>query len=404
MNNPKNQSIVPYLVKRFLRFDNNQPFIFLSALLAFLGITLGVMVLIIAMGLMNGFDEEFKKKLTIMNYPLTILPKFYATVNEDLLIDLEQKFPNLAFSPYVSSTVITKHGNNLEGGYLFGVNFEDELKVNEILREGAKDVDISKFEVLAGKTLVNEFSAELNDKITYVFTEFEPGGLTATPKIKRFRLKATYDSGLSAYDKAYSYTTLESLQKIMHLPSNIYDGIHIYSKTPQEDILRIKKELGFGVSIRGWWEDNSNFFAALEMEKTSLFIVLMLIILIASVNIISSLLMTVMNRRSEIALLISLGASTLEVKKVFLYLGIIIGIAGIITGSILGLSTNWVLSTFDIISLPADVYPTSKLPIKLELTDFFMIVTGAFFIVLASSYYPAKKASEVDVLKVLRNE
>lgn len=404
MNNPHKKTIVSYLVKRFLRFDNTQPFIFLSALLAFLGITLGVMVLIIAMGLMNGFDEEFKKKLTIMNYPLTILPKFYAAVNEDLLIDLEQKFPELSFSPYVTSTVITKHGNSLEGGYLFGVNFENELKVNEILREGVKDINIGKFEVLTGKTLVKEFNIKEGDKLTYIFTEFEPGALSVTPKMKRFKLKATYDSGLSAYDKAYSYTTLDSLQKIMHLPSNIYDGIHVFSKNPQVDIEKIKKELSFTVSIKGWWEDNTNFFAALEMEKTSLFIVLMLIILIASVNIISSLLMTVMNRRSEIALLISLGASTMEVKKVFLYLGVIIGIAGIVTGAILGLSTNWLLSTFDIISLPADVYPTSKLPVKLEVLDFFMIVIGAFFIVLASSYYPAKKASEVDVLMVLRNE
>jgi len=396
--------IVPYLVRRFLRFDKNQPFIFLSALLAFLGIMLGVMVLIVAMGLMNGFDEEFKKKLSIMNYPLTILPKFYASVDESLLLDLEQKFPNLKFSPYVTSTILAKNGNHIEGGYLFGVNFKDELQVNSILREGAKDVNISKFQVLAGKSLVDEFGMKAHGKITYVFTDFEPGGLSVAPKMKRFKVQATYDSGLSAYDKAYSFTTLESLQKIQHLPSNIYDGIHVYSADPQKDIVKLKDFVGDEVSVRGWWEDNSNFFAALQMEKTSLFIVLMLIILIASVNIISSLLMTVMNRRSEIALLISLGASTMDVKKVFLYLGVIIGLAGIAMGTVLGLSLNWVLATFDIIHLPADVYPTSRLPVNLETLDFFLIIIGAFFIVLASSYYPAKKASEVDVLMVLRNE
>src|SRR3989339_840599 len=98
-------SIVPYLVKRFLRFDKEQPFIFLSALLAFLGISLGVMVLLIAMALMNGFDNEFRKKLTIMNYPLTIIPKFYGAVNDELLSNLESKFPTLSFSPYVQSAV-----------------------------------------------------------------------------------------------------------------------------------------------------------------------------------------------------------------------------------------------------------------------------------------------------------
>ncbi len=140
------------------------------------------------------------------------------------------------------------------------------------------------------------------------------------------------------------------------------------------------------------------------MEKTALFIVLMLIILIAAINIISSLLMTVMNRRSEIALLISLGASKQEVKKVFLILGIVIGALGILTGTILGFLGMWILGTFEIISLPADVYPTSTLPLDLSVIDFFSIIVGAFVIVLLSSWYPAKKASEVDVLTVLRNE
>ncbi|MCK4974848.1 MAG: ABC transporter permease, partial [Sulfurimonas sp.] len=135
-----------------------------------------------------------------------------------------------------------------------------------------------------------------------------------------------------------------------------------------------------------------------------LFIVLMLIILIAAINIISSLLMTVMNRRSEIALLLSLGATSAEVKKVFLYLGIVIGVSGIMAGIVLGMSGLWILSTFDIVSLPKDVYPTSTLPLDLSLKDFVLIVVGAFAIVVVSSYYPAKKASEVDILTVLRNE
>ena len=398
------KSIVPYLVKRFLRFDTEQPFIFLSALLAFLGITLGVMVLLIAMALMNGFDKEFKKKLTIMNYPLTIIPKFYGSVNQNLLIDLETKFPELSFSPYIQSAVMSRSGSKLEGGYIFGVNFEDEIKVNSILAEATKDIEIKKFEVVIGKTLKEEFDLFVDDRLMYIFTHVEPGGFSATPKIKRFKVKGVFDSGLSAYDKAYSYTNLASMQAILHVPYNQYDGIHIYSEDPQADILKIQEFLPVSVSVKGWWEDNVNFFAALELEKASLFIVLMLIILIASINIISSLLMTVMNRRGEIALLLSLGATTSEIKKVFLYLGVVIGISGILAGVVFGMSGLWILSNFDIVSLPKDVYPTSTLPLDLSLKDFMMIVFGAFVIVIASAYYPAKKASEVDILTVLRNE
>jgi len=361
-------------------------------------------VLIIAMALMNGFDNEFKKKLTVMNYPLTIYPRFYGSVNQSLLIDLEQRFPDLAFSPYVTSSVIARSGSVLEGGYLFGVDFSHEVKVNEVLKKALEERRVEKFEVVVGKSLADEFDLYIDDKLTYIFTEMDPGGLAVTPKLKRFAIKGIFDSGLSAYDKAYAYTTMESMQRIMHLPSNQYDGIHIYTEKPEELIEKIREALPVGATIKGWWQDNMNFFAALELEKRSLFIVLMLIILIAAINIISSLLMTVMNRRSEIALLISLGASAHEIRMVFLYLGIVIGLGGIFVGSLLGLSGLWVLSTFDIVTLPKDVYPTSKLALDLSLIDFFSILGGAFVIVLISSWYPAKKASEVDVLTVLRNE
>jgi putative ABC transport system permease protein len=397
-------NIVPYLVKRFLRFDKEQPFIFLSALLAFSGIALGVMVLIIAMALMNGFDNEFKKKLTVMNYPLTIQPKFYGTANTDLLNGLRSRFPELSFSPYVTSAVLSRGGDQMEGGYLFGVDFKAEAAVNSVVKEGLKGGVPEGFEVMVGKSLQEEFLLKKGDKLTYIFTQMEPGGLALTPKIKRFKEVSTFNSGLSAYDKGFSYTSLDALQRILGIPSHLYDGIHVHSPNPEADIKRISAVLPDTVSIRGWWEDNGNFFAALKMEKMSLFIVLMLIILIAAINIISSLLMTVMNRRSEIALLISLGASKEEVKKIFLVLGIVIGILGIAMGTILGLLGIWVLSTFQIISLPADVYPTSTLPLDLSMVDFFSIIIGAFVIVLLSAWYPAKKASEVDVLTVLRNE
>ncbi len=398
------KSIITYLVKRFLRFDKEQPFIFLSALLAYLGITLGVMVLIIAMALMNGFDKEFKNKLTVMNYPLTILPKFDGAVNKELLTTLNSKFPTLNFSPYVVSSVITRSGSTLEGGYIFGVDYKAESKVNKILKNAIKEHNYPKFSVIIGKPLQEEYQINKADKLMYIFTQVEPGGLAVTPKIKRFTVRDFFDSGLVAYDKAYSYTDIDSLQKVLDIPSDQFNGIHIYSSNPEVDIKQIEKVLPDTVAIKGWWQDNTNFFAALELEKTSLFIVLMLLILIASINIISSLLMTVMNRRSEIALLLSLGASKIEIKKVFLYLGVVIGIGGILSGVILGLSGIWILSTFDIVHLPKDVYPTTTLPLDLSLLDFSIIVLGAFSIVILSSYYPAKKASEVDILTVLRNE
>ncbi len=398
------KNFVFYIVKRYLRFDKDQPFIFLSALLAFLGICVGVMVLIIAMAIMNGFDKEFEKKLFTMNYPLTIYPKLPGAVNDDLLKKLKKDFPNLIFSPYITTQAIVKKDDILEGGILFGVDFEKEKKINDVLKKAINGKKIGKFEAVVGKEMFDRLYLREGEKVIFIFTKSEPGGFALTPLVKRFKVAGYFKSGLIAYDKAYVYTTLKSLRKILRIRKDEFSGIHIYSKNPQKDIEIIKNHLPVNVGIVGWWQQNGNFFAALAMEKRALFIVLMLIILIGSLNIISSLLMTVMNRRKEIALLLSLGATKKEIKAIFFYQGLVIGGVGIVSGSVLGLLGIYLLGKFDIVKLPPDVYGTSKLPLDLSMTDFYSIIIGAVIIIIFSSYYPAKKATDIKVINVLRNE
>jgi putative ABC transport system permease protein len=171
-----------------------------------------------------------------------------------------------------------------------------------------------------------------------------------------------------------------------------------------EMISKISAVLPEDAGIEGWWQQNGNFFTAMEMEKKVYFLILLFIILIASLNIISSLLMTVMSRRSEIALMRTLGTTQKEIKAIFYRLGLIIGSMGILIGTLLGLLGMWALRTFDIISLPEDVYGSSKLPIDLPLSDFGLIILGAAVIIMLSALYPAKKAASTDPLNVLRNE
>lgn len=368
-----------------------------------MGVCVGVMVLLIAMAIMNGFDKNFEDKLFTMNYPLSIYPKTLQNIDNTLLQKLKSRFPDMKFSPYINSQTIIKKGDQLEGGMLFGVNFKDESLINPIVKKAVKNKHIKRFEVIVGKGIKDMFFLEVGDKLTLIFTQNSPAGFSLIPTMKRFKVAGSFNSGLIAYDKVYMYTTLESLQKVLHFKKNEFSGIHVYSKTPQVDIKKIKKFLPPNAGVVGWWQQNGNFFAALALEKRSLFIVLMLIILIASLNIISSLLMIVMNRRKEIALLLSLGASKKEIKDTFFYLGLAIGGSGIVIGVILGLLGMYILGSFDIINLPADVYGMSKLPIDLSLRDFIFIVTGAFFIVAFSSYYPSRQISKIDVLATLRD-
>jgi putative ABC transport system permease protein len=400
-----NKKLVNFIVKKYLRFDKKNPFISVSAILAFIGVSIGVMVLILSMSIMNGTAKEFEKKLFTMNYPLTIYAKYENSLNENLLNKLQKEYPNLLFSPYISSQAIIQSGESMSGGMIFGVVPQKEAAINSIYKEALGNLKPEKYDVITGSGISEKLFLNSGVKATMYFTEMNPTGFSMMPKMKRFTYLNSFTSGLNAYDKAYMYTSIEALQTLLKKEAGQYDGIHVFSNDAFADIEKLKISLeDTGNSVIGWWQQNGNFFAAMKMEKTALFIVLMLIILVASLNIISSLLMTVMSRRKEIALLLSMGASSKEIKAIFLRVGVIIGFSGILTGIALGFIGYWVLDTFEIVSLPADVYGTAKLPLDLALSDFISIVVGAAIIVLISSYYPAKKATNIDVIDVLRNE
>jgi len=393
------------IIRHYLKYDRDNPFIFISGILAFGGIAAGVMVLMIAMGIMNGTQKEFKKRLFVMNYPLTVLPMRENAIDDKLTQTLKTHFPHLQFSPYYTTQVITKNAGAVQGSLLYGIDFDKERTINPIFKKATQQSrSHSKFKVIIGDSLSYEMDAPVGNKVTVYFSEQQAIGFGTMPLQKRFVVDGIFDSGLKAYDKAIMYTTLEAFEKLLKRKAGVYDGLHIYTDDPIEEIEQIRKVLPESVVIEGWWQQNGNFFSAMEMEKKALFLVLLLIILVASLNIISSLLMTVMSRRSEIALMRTLGATQKEIKTIFFKLGLIIGTAGILTGTLLGGLGIWVLKTFDIISMPADVYGTSRLPVDLTLSDFGMIILGTSVIILLSSLYPARKAAQTDPLRVLRNE
>ena len=338
-----------------------------------------------------------------MNYPLTVLPLMENSVDDNLTQHLAKRFPHLKFSPYYTTQVITKNAGAVQGSLLYGVDFDKESALNPIFKE-AKGNGTSKFRVIIGDSLSYEMDAPVGKKVTIYFSEQQAVGFGTMPLQKRFIVDGVFDSGLKAYDKAIMYTTQEAFHKLLKRKPGVYDGLHIFTQKPLEEIEAIREELPDSVVIEGWWQQNGNFFSAMEMEKKALFLVLLLIILVASLNIISSLLMTVMSRRSEIALMRTLGATKKEIRRIFFKLGLIIGSAGILTGTLLGALGIWVLKTFDIISVPADVYGTNRLPVDLTLHDFLFIILGTSVIIILSALYPAKKAAQTDPLTVLRNE
>ena len=391
-----------FLVFKYLRFDKTQPFISITALLAFLGVGVGVMVLIVAMAIMEGMIKHFEDRLFTMNYPLTIFQKGYGAVNDELLSNLRERFTDLQFSPYVQSQGAIKINNTLNAGIIYGIDFKTEMEINKILRESYHNGNFDSDSIIIGKKLFDETS--IDARVTLIFTQMQAGGMGLIPSMKRFDVDGYFNSGLHSYDNSYMYINIKTLQTIKNYPLNIYDGIHIYSKNPMKDIESLRESLPRDVGIVGWWEQNGNFFSAIAMEKRALFIVLMLIIIMASLNIISSLMMVIMTRRREIALLLSLGMGKKDIQKTFFYLGNVIGISGVFFGVLLAFILLYLLQVFPIISLPADVYGSSKLPLYISFLDISLTIFGAIIIVLLSSYYPALKASKINPLSTLRSE
>ncbi len=406
-----NSTFVNKIIKHYLKRDKENPFIFISTIMAALGIAVGIAALMIGTGMMNGTENEFKKRLFQMDYPLTLIPLGQNIATDELTSKLSNQFPTLKFSPYYRTQIITKSGSTIKGSMLYGVDFKKEKELNKIFQK-AYNHSIgtqSKFKVVAGKKLLEEMLVKKGEKLTLYFSEMQAIGFGSMPLQKRFTVDATYSSGIPTYDDFIMYTTHEAFHKILKRKVSVYDGIHIFSNNAMEDANKINaflKKEGYADKIRiiGWWEQHADFFAAMEMEKKALFLGLLLIIIVASLNIVSSLLMTVMSRRPEIALMRTLGATNAEIKSIFFKLGAVIGLGGIIGGTLLGFFSIWVLTTFNIITVSADVYGYSKLPIDLTVKDFFSIIIGAIIIVLASSRYPAKKAASTDPLIVLRNE
>lgn len=393
-----------FLVLKYLRFDKTQPFISITAILAFLGVGVGIMVLIVAMAIMEGMIKHFEDRLFVMNYPITIFATKKDSINLELLEKLESKFPNLKFSPYIRSQGAAKIGSNLNAGLIYGIDWDKEMEINKVLSESNKGKTFNQNSIILGERALKGSSLKLDSKLTLIFTQLQANGMTLSPQMKKFQINGTFNSGLNSYDEGYMYIDIKTLQKIRGFNENIYDGIHIYSTNPMSDIEAIKGFVPNGVGVVGWWQQNGNFFSAIAMEKRALFIVLMLIIIMASLNIISSLMMVIMTRRREIALLLSLGASKKDIKKTFFWLGNTIGFSGIIFGVILAIIVLFILNTFPIISLPADVYGSSKLPLYISVIDILSVIFGAIIIVILSSYYPSLKASKIDPLTTLRSE
>jgi lipoprotein-releasing system permease protein len=263
---------------------------------------------------------------------------------------------------------------------------------------------------LPGIILGKELARNLHVDIGYKVRLFSPSGpltpMGVIPKIKTCRVVGIFDTGMYEYDSSLAYISLTTAQDFLELGNNVHglelkvDDIYKASAIASE----LEEKLGFGYIVKDWISMNKNLFSALKLEKTAMFIILALIVLVAAFNIISTLIMLVMSKGKDIAILKSMGATSRGIMRIFVYEGLIIGLTGTVTGVIGGLAICKILSKYQFIKLPSDVYPITTLPIKVLPMDVTLVAISAALITLLATIYPSWQASKIDPAVALRYE
>lgn len=379
-----------------------EKFISLISITSIMGIAIGVAALIIVIGVMTGFDRDLREKI-VGNYS-HITVTGYRPIDAaayDTIVKKVSPNPHVrGISPYVQGQALVKDGKRFFAVGLRGIDPRTEpqvTKLKEYITAGSLDV-LDKDSVVIGRELAAYLGAGLGTSV-----------VIHSPTGKEYNLKVAgiFTSGMYDYDLNLVFTDLEGARQILEVPGVIsavavkLDDLYLAPKVRDE----LAPLLGVDYYLKTWIDQNSNFFAALKLEKFAMFVILFLIILVASFNIISTLVVTVVEKTKDIGIFKALGMPCSSIRKVFMCLGLSIGIIGVLFGTGIGILLCGLLKKYKFITLPPDVYYVTTLPVVIELwPDITLIVAGAITIVLFSTFYPAYKAASLKPVEALRYE
>lgn len=380
-------------------------------------VALGVAALIITLAVMTGFREDIRQKILGIQ-PHIILTSFTGEVdvNSPDIANVLDKEPQIqAWSPYVSGQILIGHGSQSSGGMLKGIDPAREIKVSELqnklvegdwddLVQNATAKNTGKPKIFLGQELARNIGARGGDTVWIV----TPGsiGITALsiPQAHLFVVSGVVQSGLYDYDSSLAYTDMVSAQKLFDMGTTASGiGMRVKNLDNADKLAKdIQVRFQGAYWVRSWLSLNRNLFSALKLEKTVMFIILTMVTLVASVMIVSNLLLSITQKIKEIGILRAMGATSKVIHRIFLFQGILMGAVGTFIGTILGVTISLVLASTNLIRLPADVYYIDRLPIRLDPLDILTVVTAACIIVLIATLYPARRAAQLDPLDAIR--
>ena len=416
---------------RYLRAKRKQTFVSIITFISIAGIFLGVAALIIVLAVMNGFETELRSKILGINSHI-VLMEYGGSIKDykKVIKEIEEVKGVVASTPFIYSQAMLKKGHSVNGVVLRGLATESATRVINLgkMDEGSIDylsekarnaiklkADLASLPgIVIGKELAKNLGAFLFETVSVMSPMGVSTPMGMVPRMKKFLVVGIFDSGFYEYDASLAFLSLTECQKFLHM-EGLVTGIEI----KVVDIYKagviaktIEKKLGYPYWAKNWMQMNKNLFSALKLEKRVMFIILSLIVLVAAFNIISTLIMVVMEKNRDIAILKSMGATAKGIMKIFVLQGIIIGAVGTILGCIGGLAVAlnlekvslFVEKLFGFKILPQDVYYLSELPSQVNYGDVFIIVAGTMLICFLSTIYPSLRASQLDPTEALRYE
>ena len=420
-----------FISLRYLRAKRKQVFVSVITLISIAGILLGVASLIIVLAVMNGFETDLRNKILGINSHVVLME--YGGPLRDYKRAMQEagKVKGVvAATPFIYSQAMLKKGESASGVILRGLAYESAFNVINMgkMREGSiaflseknrqplkLNAELASMPgVVIGKELAKNMGIFIFDTVHILSPQGVSTPMGMTPRIKKFLVVGIFDSGFYEYDSTLAFLSLKDCQEFLNMGA-LVTGLEI----KVDDIYHadriartLEKQLGFPYWARHWMEMNKNLFSALRLEKRVMFIILSLIVLVAIFNVITTLIMVVMEKSRDIAILKSMGATSGSVMKIFIYQGLTIGIMGTILGCAVGLAiashlekiSLFIENLFGFKILPGDVYYLSSLPSQVNYGDVLIIVVGTLAVSLLATIYPSRRASRLDPAEALRYE
>ncbi len=404
-----------FVARRYLFARRKQAFIYVISIMSILGVALGVAALVVVLGVYNGLTTDMRDKILGANahgIVMSYMPDAFAE-HPELLGEVIKTPGVTGATPFIYTEVMLSAGKGVKGLVLRGIDPKTAPSVLTMLRK-MKRGSIARLTqteglpgIIIGEELAKRIGLGIGSRVNLLSPSGQKTAAGFQPRIRAFEVAAIFKTGMFEYDSSLAFVTLDACRDVLGLDPGFLSGIEItVDDVFKADVIaqRISNSIGSPFYARNWMEMNANLFAALKLEKIGMFILLAMVVLIGSFSIVATLVMLVMEKTKDIAVMLSMGATRRTIRRIFMLQGTIIGFVGTLLGYALGLTVGYLLKRYQFIKLPENVYTLDHLPIIITLSDVLIIGAAAMLLCFLATLYPARQASRLKPAEALRYE